>query len=39
GVHAEVAAFSRPATWWSRLGSPVLALVQKLVTRRYLNAV
>jgi uncharacterized protein (UPF0548 family) len=39
GVHAEVAAFSQPATWWSRLGSPVLALVQKLVTRRYLNAV
>ncbi|MGV0992761.1 MAG: DUF1990 domain-containing protein [Mycobacterium sp.] len=39
GVYAEVAAFSRPATWWSRLGSPVLALVQKVVTHRYLNAV
>ena len=39
GVYAEVAAFSRPATWWSRLGSPVLALAQKVVTRRYLNAV
>ena len=39
GVYAEVAAFSRPATWWSRLGSPALALAQKVVTRRYLNAV
>ena len=39
GVYAEVAAFSQPATWWSRLGSPVLALAQKVVTRRYLNAV
>lgn len=39
GVYAEVAAFSRPATWWSRLGSPVLALSQRLVTRRYLRAV
>lgn len=39
GVYAEVAAFSRPAAWWSRLGSPVLALAQKVVTRRYLHAV
>ena len=39
GVYAEVAAFSQPATWWSRLGSPVLALAQTVVTRRYLNAV
>lgn len=39
GVYAEVAAFSQPATWWSRLGSPVLALSQRLVTRRYLRAV
>ena len=39
GVYAEVAAFSRPATWWSRLGAPVLALAQTVVTRRYLNAV
>lgn len=38
-VHAEVAAFSRPATWWSRLGSPVLTLSQRVVTRRYLRAV
>ena len=39
GVYAQVAAFSRPATWWSRLGSPVLAAVQRIVTARYLNAV
>ena len=38
-VYAEVAAFSRPATWWSRLGNPILRLSQHLVTRRYLNAV
>lgn len=38
-VYAEVAAFSQPATWWSRLGSPVLRLAQSLVTRRYLTAV
>jgi uncharacterized protein (UPF0548 family) len=37
-VHAEVAAFSRHATWWSRLGSPVTSVVQKVVTRRYLSA-
>ena len=39
GVYAEVAAFSQPATWWARLGSPVLRLAQQVVTRRYLNAV
>lgn len=39
GVYAEVAAFSRPATWWARLGSPVLRLAQTVVTRRYLDAV
>lgn len=39
GVYAEVAAFSRPATWWSRLGAPVLTLAQNVVTRRYLGAV
>jgi uncharacterized protein (UPF0548 family) len=38
-VYAEVAAFSRPATWWSRLGTPILRLSQHLVTRRYLDAV
>jgi uncharacterized protein (UPF0548 family) len=39
GVYSEVAAFSRPATWWSRLGAPVLTVVQQLVSRRYLVAV
>lgn len=39
GVYAEVAAFSVPAVWWSRLGAPVLRLAQQAVTRRYLNAV
>jgi uncharacterized protein (UPF0548 family) len=39
GVYAEVAAFSRAATWWSRLGAPVLSAAQKVITRRYLRAV
>ncbi len=38
-VYAEVAAFSRPATWWSRLGRPILSLAQGVVTGRYLSAV
>lgn len=38
-VYADVVAFSRPATWWSRLGAPVAALVQRAVTWRYLRAV
>jgi uncharacterized protein (UPF0548 family) len=38
-VYSEVAAFSRPATWWSRLGSPALRVAQHLVSRRYLSAV
>ena len=37
-VIAEVIAFSRHATWWSRLGSPVTSLVQRRVTDRYLCA-
>lgn len=37
-VYAEVTAFSRHATWWSRLGSPVTSLVQRVVTTRYLRA-
>jgi uncharacterized protein (UPF0548 family) len=37
-VYAEVTAFSRHATWWSRLASPVTALVQRIVTARYLRA-
>ncbi len=37
-VIAEVVAFSRHATWWSRLGAPVTSLVQRRVTDRYLRA-
>ena len=37
-VHAEVAAFSKHATWWSRLASPVTSAVQRFVTGRYLRA-
>ena len=37
-VHAEVTAFSRHGTWWSRLGSPVTSLIQRVVTERYLRA-
>jgi uncharacterized protein (UPF0548 family) len=37
-VHAEVVAFSRHATWWSRLGSPVTSLAQRIITSRYLMA-
>jgi len=37
-VIAEVAAFSRHATWWSRLGAPVTSLMQRLITDRYLRA-
>lgn len=37
-VYAEVVAFSRHATWWSRLGTPVTSLAQKVITDRYLRA-
>ncbi|MDA4109708.1 DUF1990 family protein [Mycolicibacterium holsaticum] len=37
-VSAAVTAFSRHATWWSRLASPVTSLVQRIVTERYLQA-
>jgi uncharacterized protein (UPF0548 family) len=37
-VYAEVTAFSRHGTWWSRLGSPVTAVIQRVVTERYLRA-
>lgn len=37
-VIAEVAAFSQPAAWWSRLGAPVTSLMQKLIAARYLSA-
>lgn len=37
-VFADVTAFSRHATWWSRLASPFTSLVQNVVTTRYLRA-
>jgi uncharacterized protein (UPF0548 family) len=37
-VFAEVVAFSRHPTWWSRLGSPVTSVIQRIVTDRYLVA-
>jgi uncharacterized protein (UPF0548 family) len=37
-VHADVTAFSRHATWWSRLGSPVTSVAQRVITDRYLRA-
>ncbi len=38
-VHAEVTAFSRHGTWWSRLGGPVTSLAQRVISKRYLRAV
>lgn len=38
-VYAEVRAFSRHGTWWSRLAAPVTSLMQRIITRRYLTAV
>jgi len=38
-VTAEVTAFSRHGTWWSRLAAPATALVQRTVSKRYVKAV
>jgi uncharacterized protein (UPF0548 family) len=37
-VYAEVTAFSRHGTWWSRLAGPVTSLAQRVISRRYLRA-
>jgi uncharacterized protein (UPF0548 family) len=37
-VFADVLAFSRHATWWSRLGAPVTSVAQRVITERYLRA-
>lgn len=37
-VYVDVVAFSRPATWWSRLGAIPASGVQRLITNRYLKA-
>ncbi|MET8679349.1 DUF1990 domain-containing protein [Streptomyces sp. NPDC004647] len=38
-VWFEVSAFSRPATWYARLSSPVTRLMQHAAATRYLRAV
>jgi uncharacterized protein (UPF0548 family) len=38
-VEFAVTAFSKPATWFAKLGGPVTKLVQRRVTWRYLEAV
>ncbi|KZS71450.1 hypothetical protein A4G29_23030 [Mycobacterium kansasii] len=38
-VYAEVSAFSRPATWWSKLGGPVVSVTQRIIAKRYLRGV
>ncbi len=37
-VHAEISAFSRHATWWSKLAGPFTSLAQTYVSKRYLRA-
>lgn len=37
-VHAVVAAFSRPGSWYTRLGGPVVRLLQHAVALRYIHA-
>jgi uncharacterized protein (UPF0548 family) len=37
-VYAEVTAFSRHDTWWSRLGSPFTSVAQRVIIDRYLRA-
>lgn len=37
-VTATITAFSKPATWVTKLGGPVARLVQRLMTKRYLGA-
>ncbi|MGC0364143.1 uncharacterized protein (UPF0548 family) [Rhodococcus sp. 27YEA15] len=38
-VSVEIVAFSKPGTWWVRLGTPVGRRVQRSMTRRYLDSV
>jgi len=38
-VYAEVSAFSRPATWYSKAGGPFTSLAQRLMNKRYVRAV
>jgi uncharacterized protein (UPF0548 family) len=38
-VYAEVSAFSRPVTWWSKAGGPFTSLAQRVIAKRYVHAV
>lgn len=38
-VFAEVTAFSRPATWWSKAARPVVSVAQRVIAKRYLRGV
>ena len=38
-VYAQVSSFSRPATWYGRLGGPFVKVMQRLIAKRYLRAV
>jgi uncharacterized protein (UPF0548 family) len=38
-VFAEVTAFSRPATWWSKAGGPIVTVAQRVIAKRYLRGV
>ena len=37
-VRFAIAAFSRPARWWSKLGGPVNHRLQDVITQRYVSA-
>lgn len=38
GIHFTIRAYSRPATWYTRLGGPATRKAQSLAARRYANA-
>ena len=38
-VFAEVSAFSRPGTWWSKVGRPLVLVAQRVIARLYLRGV
>ena len=38
-VFAEIVAFSRHATWWSKAAGPITSMLQRIMTKRYLSAV
>ncbi|MGW2663291.1 DUF1990 family protein [Nocardia tengchongensis] len=36
-VHGIIAAFSNPGTWYTRLGAPIVRLIQRWFARRYIE--